>query len=46
MKLASEMVVDAVVPGDRLRDGIRHRIDRALEKREARPAKKRPVTPV
>jgi acetyl-CoA carboxylase carboxyltransferase component len=46
MKLASEMVVDAVVPGDRLRDEIRLRLDRALEKRESRPAKKRPVTPV
>jgi acetyl-CoA carboxylase carboxyltransferase component len=46
MKLASEMVIDAVVPGDRLRDEIRGRLDRASEKREVRPAKKRPVTPV
>jgi acetyl-CoA carboxylase carboxyltransferase component len=46
LKLAGEMVVDAVVPGDRLRDEIRARLERHASKREERPAKKHPVHPV
>jgi len=46
MKLASEMVVDAVVPGDRLREEISVRIGRAANKRVARPEKRRSVSPV
>jgi acetyl-CoA carboxylase carboxyltransferase component len=46
MKLASEMVVDAVVPGERLRDELAARFSRYADKREARPAKKHLVSPV
>jgi methylmalonyl-CoA decarboxylase subunit alpha len=46
MKLASEMVVDAVVPGDRLRAEISTRLSRLSEKHEPRPAKKHLVSPV
>ena len=46
LKLAGEMVVDAVVPSDRLRDEIRARLERHASKREERPAKKHPVHPV
>jgi methylmalonyl-CoA decarboxylase subunit alpha len=46
MKLASEMVIDAVVPGDALRDEIRLRLDRCGSRREARPPKKHLVAPV
>ena len=46
MKLASELVVDAVVPGERLRAEIARRFARAADKREARPAKKHIVPPV
>ena len=46
MKLASELVVDAVVPGDRLRAEISARLGRLTDKREARPAKKHLVAPV
>jgi acetyl-CoA carboxylase carboxyltransferase component len=46
MKLASEMVVDAVVPGDRLRSEIAARLARYADKREARPSKKHLVPPV
>jgi acetyl-CoA carboxylase carboxyltransferase component len=46
MKLAAELVVDAVVPGDRLREEIRMRLERYSTKRIARPTKKRSVTPV
>jgi acetyl-CoA carboxylase carboxyltransferase component len=46
MKLASELVIDAIVPGDRLRAEIRARLDRHVGSRPARPAKTRPVTPV
>jgi acetyl-CoA carboxylase carboxyltransferase component len=45
MKLASEMAVDAVVPGDRLRDEIRIRFDR-FEGERRRPPKKHIVSPV
>src|SRR5579883_2645324 len=46
LKLASELVVDAVVPGDRLRDELRVRLERYADKREPRPAKKHLVSPV
>ncbi|HEY8091238.1 MAG TPA: acyl-CoA carboxylase subunit beta [Polyangiaceae bacterium] len=46
LKLASELVVDAVVPGDRLRVELVARLDRFASKREARPAKKHMVPPV
>jgi acetyl-CoA carboxylase carboxyltransferase component len=46
MKLANEMVIDAVVPGDRLRDELRARLERCEGKRERRPAKKHIVPPV
>jgi acetyl-CoA carboxylase carboxyltransferase component len=46
LKLASEMVVDAVVPGDRLRAELVNRLERFERKREPRPAKKHLVSPV
>jgi acetyl-CoA carboxylase carboxyltransferase component len=46
LRLAGELVVDAVVPGDRLRDEIRARLARAAGKREARAPKKHIVPPV
>jgi len=46
MKLASELVVDAVVPGERLRDEILARFERAEGKRETRLTKKHLVPPV
>lgn len=46
MKLASEMIVDAVVPGDRLRAEISTRLTRLTDKHEARPPKKHLVSPV
>ncbi len=46
LKLASEMVVDAVVPGERLRAEIVARLDRCQGKRERRPDKKHLVPPV
>jgi acetyl-CoA carboxylase carboxyltransferase component len=46
MKLASELVVDAVIPGDKLREEIIARYDRARERRKARPPKKHIVPPV
>jgi acetyl-CoA carboxylase carboxyltransferase component len=45
-RLASEMVVDAVVPTDRLRGEIVQRFERCAEKRSVRPAKKHLVPPV
>jgi acetyl-CoA carboxylase carboxyltransferase component len=45
-KLASELVVDAVVPSDRLRAEIAGRFARCEARREARPAKKHLVPPV
>ena len=45
VKLASEMVVDAVVPGDRLRAEISARLGRSEGKREERPPKKHLVAP-
>jgi len=46
MKLASELVVDAVIPGDRLRAELSLRFRRYAEKHEVRPAKKHMVLPV
>jgi methylmalonyl-CoA decarboxylase subunit alpha len=46
MKLASELVVDAVIPGDRLRDELAVRFRRYENKVEPRPAKKHIVVPV
>ncbi|HEX7666000.1 MAG TPA: carboxyl transferase domain-containing protein, partial [Polyangiaceae bacterium] len=46
MKLASELVIDAVVPGDRLRKEIAERLERCEGRREPRPAKKHMVPPV
>jgi acetyl-CoA carboxylase carboxyltransferase component len=46
MKLAGEMAVDAVVPGDRLRGEIARRLARSADKHEARPAKKHMVSPM
>ena len=46
MKLAAELVIDAVIPGDRLRDELSSRFRRYAEKREPRPKKKHLVPPV
>jgi methylmalonyl-CoA decarboxylase subunit alpha len=46
LKLASEMVVDAMVPGERLRSEIARRLLASADKREPRPAKKHLVSPV
>jgi acetyl-CoA carboxylase carboxyltransferase component len=46
MKLASELVVDAVIPGDRLRQELATRFRRYEAKVEARPLKKHMVLPV
>jgi acetyl-CoA carboxylase carboxyltransferase component len=46
MKLASELVIDAVIPGDRLRSELATRFSRFASKREGRPAKKHLVPPV
>ncbi len=46
MKLAAEMVIDAVVPGARLRDELAARFAFYADKREPRAAKKHIVSPV
>ena len=46
MKLASELVIDAVVPGDRLRTELVTRFARYADKEEPRPRKKHMVLPV
>jgi acetyl-CoA carboxylase carboxyltransferase component len=46
MKLASELVIDAVIPGDRLRAELATRFGRYASKAEARPRKKHMVPPV
>ncbi|MCL2451086.1 MAG: acyl-CoA carboxylase subunit beta, partial [Polyangiaceae bacterium] len=46
MRLSGDLVIDAVVPGDRLRDEIRARLARADGKRDPRPPKKHLVPPV
>jgi len=45
-KLASELVVDAIVPGEHLRAELIARFDRYAEKRVERPRKKHSVYPV
>lgn len=45
-KLASEMVIDAVVPSHALRSEVARRFDRYAQKVEARPKKKHMVPPV
>lgn len=46
LKLASELVVDGIVPGERLRDELIVRFDRYAERRVERPRKKHSVYPV
>jgi acetyl-CoA carboxylase carboxyltransferase component len=46
LKLASEMVIDVVVPGDRLRDEITVRLERCANKLQPRARKKHSVLPV
>jgi acetyl-CoA carboxylase carboxyltransferase component len=46
VKLASEMVVDAVVPGERLREEIARRLGRCEGRREERAPKRHLVPPV
>jgi acetyl-CoA carboxylase carboxyltransferase component len=47
LKLASEMVIDAIVPGDRLRAELASRLARSAQNRAvARPSKKHLVSPV
>jgi acetyl-CoA carboxylase carboxyltransferase component len=46
LKLASELVIEAVVPGDRLRAELTIRFARYDDKHEPRPAKKHLVPPV
>jgi acetyl-CoA carboxylase carboxyltransferase component len=46
MKLASELVIDAVIPGERLRDEISTRLGRYAAKVEPRPKRKHMVPPV
>ena len=46
MKLASELVIDAVIPGERLRTELNARFERYAAKREIRPVKKHIVPPV
>jgi acetyl-CoA carboxylase carboxyltransferase component len=46
LRLASDLIVDAVVSGDRLRDEIGVRLDRAAGKRQERAPKKHLVPPV
>lgn len=45
-RLASELVVDAVVPPGDLRDEIAARLKAARGRRDPLPAKRRSVTPV
>ena len=46
MKLASELVIDAVIPGERLRAELSTRFQRYASKSEGRPHKKHMVLPV
>lgn len=46
LRLASDLIVDHIVPGDRLRDEIVHRLELYWEKMELRPPKKHGVHPV
>jgi len=46
LKLASEQVLEAVVPGDRLRAEIITRFSAASQRDRPRSPKRRPITPV
>ena len=46
MKLASELVVDAIIPSSELRAEVDRRFARYEDKLEARPKKKHLVPPV
>ncbi|MGA3121779.1 MAG: acyl-CoA carboxylase subunit beta [Polyangiaceae bacterium] len=46
LRLASDLVIDAVVSGDRLRDEIRARLDRYSGRRERRVRKKHLIAPM
>jgi len=46
MKLAAELVIDAVIPGDRLRTELISRFARYQDKQEAQPKRKHIVPPV
>jgi len=46
LRLASDLVIDAVVSGDRLRDEIRARLERYSGKRERRVNKKHLIAPM
>jgi acetyl-CoA carboxylase carboxyltransferase component len=46
LRLASDLVIDAVVPGDRLRDEIRVRFERAAGTREKRIRRKHIIAPM
>jgi acetyl-CoA carboxylase carboxyltransferase component len=46
LRLASDLVIDAVVPGDRLRDEIRARFERAVGTREKRTGRKHLIAPM
>lgn len=45
-RLASELIVDSIVPSDRLREELEQRFDLYATKRQAWPQKKHAVTPV
>jgi acetyl-CoA carboxylase carboxyltransferase component len=45
-KLAGELIIDAIIPGERLRDEIAARFLRAGDRREPRVPKKHIVPPV
>ena len=45
-RLASEMVIDAIVPPARLRDEVAARLRAAADRRDPLPAKRRSVTPM
>ncbi|WP_018665132.1 acyl-CoA carboxylase subunit beta [Heyndrickxia acidiproducens] len=45
-RLASELVVDAVVPGNQLREELERRLEIYLSKYKTHPAPKHPVSPV
>lgn len=46
MRLASELIIDAIVPPDRLRSELRQRLQAVSTKAVVPPAKKHPVHPV
>jgi methylmalonyl-CoA decarboxylase subunit alpha len=46
LHLASEMIIDAVIPPQQLREDLIRRFAHAATKRRHRPAKRNPITPV